>query len=346
MATVRIRDVAQGAGFSTATVSMVLNGSPRISEATSQKVRRVVEELNYVPNASAQTLTTRRSSCLGLIVGDVANPFFGALAAAVQRAARSRGYDVILCNADEDPAVQDRYLADTLARRKVDGMMVASAAGLTTGLERAIRASAPIVLVDRPVVFPEDLEGGAPLVRADGSQALTEAVAHLADRGHQRFCVLAGPLDTAVGAERLTAVRDALGARGLPEPQVVETDFRPDLAEDGLALLLSGIASPTAVIACGDLIALGGLRAIRRAGLGVPRNVSLIGYDDMPWTELMDPPLSVIEQPVSEIAERAVALMEDVIAGRGAQDVTFACSFLPRASTGPVPPELVTQQAT
>lgn len=336
---VTIRDVALRVGFSTATVSLALNGSPRITEATRQKVRWAAEELSYVPNASAQTLSTQRTGSLGLIVGNVANPFFGALAAAVQRAARRRGYDVFVYNADEDSTIQDRYLAEALLGSKVDGLMVVSAAGLTPGLEKAVRASAPIVLIDRPVVFTADLEG-APVVRADGAQALTEAVGHLAGLGHQRFCVLAGPLETIVGAERLNAVRDALVVRDLPEPQVVETDFRADLAEDGLTSLLSEAAGPTAVIACNDQITLGGLRAVRRSGLRVPQDVSLIGYDDTPWAELIDPPLSVIKQPVREMAQRAVALMEDVIAGRDAPDVTLDCSFLARASTGRSPSEL------
>lgn len=341
---VRMRDVAESAGVSTATVSLALAGDPRISPGTRNRVLGVARELGYRPHAGARSLRTDATRALGLVVGDVANPFFGELAAAVEREAARRGHTVVLCNADEDTEQQDRYLESLLGERKVDGVMIV-ASSLSPSLISALHAGARLVFVDRPVTGEHvstdvrDLLKRCPLVRADGATAIREATRHLLELGHQRFAAITGPLSTAVGRERRDLFMTALLEAGIEarDIHVAEGDFRQASAETAMAHLLALERRPTAVFASDNLMALGCLRGARRAGLTVPDNVSIVGYDDAPWFELLDPPLSTIAQPVAEIGQAAVTALIDVIADRSPTCTQFPCHYLPRASTGPAP---------
>lgn len=343
---VRMRDVAESAGVSTATVSLALAGDPRISPSTRDRVLGVARELGYRPHAGARSLRTDATRALGLVVGDVANPFFGELAAAVEREAARRGHTVVLCNADEETEQQDRYLESLLGERKVDGVMIVAASSLSPSLISALHSGARLVFVDRPVTGEHrskdvrDLLKRCPLVRADGSTAIREATRHLLELGHKRFAAITGPLSTAVSRERRDMFVTALLEGGIEarDIHVAEGDFRQASAETAMAHLLALQRRPTAVFASDNLMALGCLRGARRAGLTVPDDVSIVGYDDAPWFELLDPPLSTIAQPVAEIGQAAVTALIDVIADRSPTCTEFPCRYLSRASTGPAPP--------
>jgi DNA-binding LacI/PurR family transcriptional regulator len=230
-----MQDVAKQVGVSAATVSLALSGSPRISPATRAKVERIAREMGYRPHVSARALRTDSTRTIGLVVSDVANPFFAELAGEIQRAAAQHAYSLVLCNSDEDADRQDDYLSSLLAGRQVDGVIVVPTLAMTPGLRQAGASAARIVLLDRPVEVTG--RGAAarhlaqsPIVRSDARAALDEVAELLTSLGHRRIGIIAPPLQTQVGQERRDVLREALVRRGVPVRAitVTEGDFRQD----------------------------------------------------------------------------------------------------------------------
>lgn len=341
-----MRDVAAALGVSNATVSLALAGSPRISVSTRARVHAMADELCYVPHAQARSLATNRTHALGLVLGDVANPYFGELASAAEAEAHERGYVLMVCNADESVDKQDAYLSRLLGGNNVDGVLLVAAGGMTDGLRMALQQRSKIVCVDRPlpeekpasvgIALPECAQGVV-TVRADGRLALADAVNCLVDLGHRRFAVVTAPMTTVVGRERAAHVRSALDARGIHDLTQVEGDFRMESARKHTADLLSMPDRPTAILAGSHLMTLGVLTAIKACGLKIPDDISVVGYDDSPWLQVCDPPVSVVAQPVARVARTAVEVLVQMIEGGPGEARTFACAFVPRSSCGPAP---------
>lgn len=339
-----MRDVAQRAGVSPATVSLALSGNPRIPDATRTRIAAVARELGYQPHAGARSLRTDLTRCLGLIVSDVANPFFAELAGEIERAAAAAGYSTVLCNSDEDARRQDDYLATLLAGSQVDAVLLVPTAAMTPGIRSAGASGARLVLLDRPILVSgtaaERHLASSPVVRSDATAALDDAADLLTRLGHRRFGIIAPPLQTQVGQERRDLFRGAMVARGINRRDiaVVEGDFRQDSGARAIGTLLERARPPTAVFAADGLMAIGALQGLRRAGLRVPHDMSLIGFDDAPWFDLFDPPLTVVAQPISTLAKAAVTAALDLIAGRSATGATPPCRMVRRSSCG-VPPD-------
>jgi LacI family transcriptional regulator, galactose operon repressor len=341
---VRMRDVARLAGVSEATVSLVLSGSPRISEATRQRVTQIADELGYRPNAAARSLRTESTRALGLVVSDVANPFFADLAGQIERIAAAEGYSVVLCNSDEDPNRQDSYLSTLLAGSQVDGMLLVPTEDMTPGIKAAGEAGARLVLLDRPIVVHGRETAArrlrrAPVVRGSAADALAEVAELLVGLGHRRFGVIALPLSTQVGRERRDLLVNALLERGIAAEDiaVVPGDFRQSSGERAVEQLLSRPQRPTAIVASDGLMAIGAMKALRRAGLDIPADVSLVGYDDAPWFDLLDPPLTTVAQPVTELAVAAVAAMLALLSGHTSTSAQPPCRLVHRGSCAAPP---------
>lgn len=322
---VRLRDVASAAGVSTATVSLALSGNPRISAETATRVIEVADRLGYRPHAGARALRTDSTGSLGLVVSDVANPFFAELAGEIQRAAARAGFSIVLCNCDEDAARQDEYVRSLLAGSRVDGIILVPTAALTPGLRMAGEARERVVFLDRPIEVAGDGDAerhlaACPVVRCDPEAAFAEAAGLLYGLGHRRVGVIAPPPETLIGRERRDMLVAALVAAGVAEDavRVVAGDFRQDSGQRAIERLLDGGGGgvPTAVVALGGPMAIGAMKGLRAAGMRVPADVSLIGFDDAPWFELFDPPLTAIAQPVAELAGAAVRSMVALLPGR------------------------------
>ncbi|HEX4250643.1 MAG TPA: LacI family DNA-binding transcriptional regulator [Pseudonocardia sp.] len=339
---VRMRDVARLAGVSEATVSLALAGSERISDATRRRVTEIARQVGYRPHAGARSLRTDSTRAIGLIVSDVANPFFAELAGHIERTAAAEGYSVVLCNSDEDPQRQDGYLSSLLAGSRVDGVLLVPAEAMTPGIRAAGAAEANLVLLDRPIAVrgrgaAATWLRGCPVVRASAGEALTEVAALLAGLGHRRIGIIAPPLSTPVGRERRDLLVDALLAHGI-EPgdiTVLPGDFRQHSGERATERLLGQAEPPTALFAGDGLMAIGAMKALRRAGLRVPTDVSLIAFDDAPWFDLFDPPLTAVAQPVAELAESAVRAMLGLLRGESPAGATPTCHLVRRGSCAP-----------
>ena len=327
---VTMADVAALADVSTATVSRVLTGRPGVGEATRQKVADAVERLGYRPNAVARSLRVDTTHTLGLVIGDICNPFFTELARAVEDAANAEGYSLILGNADEDADRQERYV-DVLLNRRVDGLLVVPAVAHSDAIAMAVRQHAPIVFVDR------ELPGiNVPVVRSNGRKAIRELVEHLLTLGHRRIAIISGPEQASTGVERLTAFREALGVAGVPLPvdYIRHGDFQEVSGQVQMAALLALDEPPSAVIAADNLMALGALRTLRRGGLRIPQDMALASFDDSPWFELLDPPMTAIAQPTKEIGSIAVQTLLELMHRRAAPSRLLDCRLMVRSSCG------------
>lgn len=327
---VTMADVAALADVSTATVSRVLTNRPGVGEGTRRRVLAAVERLGYRPNAVARSLRVDTTRTLGLIVGDVCNPFFTELARAVEDAATAHGYSLILGNADEDAERQERYV-EVLVDRRVDGLLVVPSVASSDAIGLAIRRHPAVVFVDRSLPGID-----VPVVRAEGRTPMRQLVEHLLRLGHRRIALLSGPQEASTGAERLTAFRETLGVAGIPLPieYVQFGDFREPSGETTMSNLLALSEPPTAVIAADNLMALGALRVIRRRGLRIPDDVALASFDDSPWFELLDPPVTAVAQPTKEIGELAVRTLLALMRDGRAESRSLACRLVVRESCG------------
>ncbi|MBP2231263.1 LacI family fructose operon transcriptional repressor [Azospirillum agricola] len=297
--TVGIKDVARAAGVSVATVSRVLGNGP-VSEALRKRVEEAVRATGYRPNLSARRLRSQHSQTIGLVVSDIRNPFFTAVGRAVEEEAYRAGMRVILCNSDENPEREQLYLG-LMQEERITGLIFAPTRATLERID-GLGLDFPVVLIDRS--GPPGLHDSVVL---DNAQAAAALVEHLFVRGYRRIGGLFGNTST-TGIERHEGYRGALAARGLP----ANARFIPpnaDAAEEAVMRWLAGPERPDAIMASNSLFLMGVIKAMRRLGLSTPGDLAVAGFDNEPWTELVGPGLTVVEQPVDEIGRAAVSLL-------------------------------------
>jgi len=239
-----------------------------------------------------------------MLVPDITNPFFPPIIRGAEEAARERGYELVLCNTDDDPE-RERASLRVLRERQADGLLIATSRMADATLASVRRERFPFVLVNRGSRVAED-----PAVEVNNARAAAEIVAHLVDLGHTRIAHVAGPLSTTTGAERAAGYREALRGHGLPADAalVAEAVSYSEDAGHVAAMCLLAVA-PTAIFAANDLLALGALRAAREKGLRVPADLSLVGINDIPMVGLLDPPLTTARVPQREMGELAARML-------------------------------------
>jgi LacI family transcriptional regulator len=298
-----IRDVAREAGVSQATAARALAGYGYVSDATRRRVRIAALTIGYRPNAVARSLVSGATKTIGVVVGDIENPFFAGAARGIADVLERDGYTLLLANSDEDLG-RERRAVEALRGRRVDGLAVVPSSGDDGAhLAAILREGCPVVLLDRPI-------GGlaADAVLVDNRAGAARAVGHLAALGHRRIGLVGDSPDIGSTGERIDGYRAALADVGA-------------LADDGLVSLggssieeghrcalrlLERADRPSALFTVNNFMTAGALGAIRELGLRIPDDVALVGFDDLDWTTLVDPPISVVAQPVAELG-RTVA---------------------------------------
>jgi LacI family transcriptional regulator len=328
-----IRDVAREAGVSIATVSRTFSGTQYVRPAVRERVMTSAEQLKYRPNALARSLRVENTSTLGLVIPNVGNPFFTAMARAVEDAAREMGYSLMIGNADEDPGKESEYL-NVLMEKRVDGLIVSPARAISPPLNEIARSGVPLVFLDRYVKGIE-----APVVRADGRKAVDSLVEHLVDLGHERLAIISGPPETVPGRERLDAFLRGAEDRGVPvaEERVKIGDFRRESGLRAMRELLELNESPTAVFAANNLMGLGALQTLSRAGVKIPGEISFASFDDVSWFELTTPSVTAIAQPTAELGAAAARMLPVLMEGRERpESVILEAELVVRGSCGRV----------
>jgi LacI family transcriptional regulator, fructose operon transcriptional repressor len=298
---VRILDVAKHAGLSVASVSRVLSGLPGVSEATRDRVMISVKVLGYRPNLAARRLRSRRTDTLGLIVSDIRNPYFTEVSRAVEDVAYSNGLRVMLCNADEDPEKENFYL-EMMRDENVAGVILSPTLPCLAHYRQADYPF-PVVLVDR---CESDTDADA--VVLDNVDAAQRLVRHLIEIGHRRIGFFYGT-GSATGLQRLQGYQDALACAGLTS---ITQALRPTTDEARAVMrhfLERHSQLPDAIVASSGLILLGLVEALREANLSYPEDVALAGFDDMPWTRVVTPSITVMAQPTYDIGRSAIELL-------------------------------------
>lgn len=306
-----IRNVALAAGVSVTTVSRYLNGRMNLPPHTSERIREAVSQLEYRPNAIARRLSKGKSETIGLIVSDIAYPFFAAVASAAEQYASQAGYSLVMFNSRNMISKEIAFLS-RIEDSQVDGILLMTNHPDNGALVDKINACGRVVLVD------EDVPGAiAPRLFADNRAGAVLATNHLLAHGHRRIGFVGGPRELVSGIERFGGFADSLAAGGVAvDPQlVVLGDYDDRTGRAAIEQLMAVDEPPTAIFATADMLARGILRGCRALGIVVPDDISLVSFDDMPDVDLFDPPLTTVRQSAEEFGRRAVSLLIDLING-------------------------------
>ena len=336
MSTPTLRDVAQLAGVHPATASRALNPQtrPQVNADTARKVLRAAESIGYQPNPIARSLKTSRTGTVGLVIPDLTNPLFPPIVRGIEDVLTRAGYNAWIVNTDNDPAREERQI-ESLRSRQVEGLIVATARRDHPLLVRLHEMGIRMVLVNRRV---DGLE--LPSVTADDDAGIAMAVAHLAALGHTRIAHLAGPQDTSTGVARARAFRHAMLDHGLvADPALtVECGYWSETeGAQALRKLLDQGAQCTAIVAGNDLIALGCYDVFAERGITCPDDMSVVGFNEMPFLDKMRPPLTTVAIPHYEIGGEAARLLIDTIDDpqRRPRSVLLRPTLVVRGSTAP-----------
>lgn len=301
---VKIKDVADAAGVSTATVSRVLANKPYVSSKVKDHVLKVVRELGYRPNRVARNLRSRRSSIIGLIVSDIENPYFQQVSRAVEDAANEQGYSVILCNNDENPDKEKKYL-HLIRDENLAGVILSPTRQTADEFAETAFLNIPMVVIDRRVSnFNVDN------ILINNVQSAHTITTHLIGHGYQRFGALFG-IGSTTGRERQKGFLQALKDHGIKPLNNLIKFINPregDGYNTGLKLLQSS-PLPDAILTSNSLLAAGVLRALQKSKLAVPDDVAFASFDETPWARIVNPPLTVIEQPTYQIGSTATEML-------------------------------------
>ena len=333
IAKMRIKDVARAAGVSTATVSHVLNKTRVVSDETREKVLRAIESCNYYPNANARSLASGRSQTLGLLISDISNPFFPELVKSIETVAFERNYEVILANTDYN----DERTTSNVRRfieRKVAGVAL-----MTSELDKSLIDE--LARCHVPVVFLDIGSAGICMsnIIVDYEAGIDEAISHLHWLGHRRIAYIGGPARLRSAAKRRAAFLDSMAHR-LPDStplQIYESDFRLEGGRSVAREILSAGHLPTAIVVANDMMALGVLQELHARGLHVPDDISIVGFDDIAFAELSNPPLTTVCLPRVELGRKAVEALMATIEhpDRQGVEIHVPTSLVLRDSTAP-----------
>jgi len=325
--------VARKAGVSTATVSRVLNASPKVRPVTAERVRAAIAELKYVPNNSARSLRSGRSNLMGLLISDVRNPFFPDLIEHFESLAGQHGIDVTFVNTGYN---EERFSSGVrrLLERGVDGIAILTSELGQEGIDRLKAGNTPVVFLNQPKVI-----GNYPNITVDYVKGFRDAVEHLRMLGHSRIAFLSGPPTLSSAARRRKAFLAAMRACGMDreEPWIFEGDHRIAGGRFVAQQIFAMPKPPTALICSNDMMAVGVLQGASQLGVRIPDALSLIGFDDLFLCEAVQPALTSLHLSRQEIASRAFYALQ---AAREDMPQAHASVILPhlvvRASTGPV----------
>jgi len=299
----KIKDVAALAGVSSATVSRVLNGVATVDVEMAQQVRAAAQTLGYRANGVARSLRLQKTDVWALIISDIGNPFFTAVARGVEDVAQGEGFSVVLCNTDEDSEKEARYL-DVAEREQVAGVIM-SPNLFGSDISRLRAAGIPVVAIDRPLREPVDS------VLVSSSDGAREATLHLFSQGWSRPACVTGPAQADTAEQRLAGYRQAFVQQGRrPAKSLVRhADFRAESARQAVASLLDSASPPDSFFVANSSMALGALEEFSHRRLVPGKDIGLIAFDDAPWARFVNPPMSVVAQPAYEIGAEAGELL-------------------------------------
>lgn len=325
----KIRDIARLSGVSTATVSHVINGTRFVSDEIKRKVQEVIERNGYTPNAHARTLAMQRNLTFGLILSDLSNPFFPELVKSIQECANQKGYEITLANTNYD-AGRTVASVQRMLEQRVSGVAVMTSEMDAALAERLAARQIAVVFLDVGQVGPYVSN-----IAVNYEKGIRAGVEHLLELGHRRIAYISGPQRLKSAQRRLLAYTKTM-KKYESEPFIYEGDFKATGGQQAVDAMLQQKQRPTAIVAANDLMAMGAMRELRKAGLHVPEDVSVVGFDDILFAELADPPLTTVALPREEIGRAAVeALLHTVTSeSKEGREYKITPKLIVRESTG------------
>jgi DNA-binding LacI/PurR family transcriptional regulator len=329
-----MRDIAKLAGVSSATVSRVINGVKTVKPATAERVQRIIDELKFIPNGSATTLKYGRSSTYGLIIPDITNPFFPEFIQSFEGILADTNRNMLMATTASHPS-RTRKSIHRMLVSQVDGIALLASEIETEPIEAMMKNRVPLATMDRRLVGK-----GVSDISVDNTSGMTQAVDHLYNLRHKKIGYIGGIAGPTISDHRLRSFVDAVKERGLSvDEQFLRVgNFRIGGGEAAMLQLLELRNRPTAIITANDLTAIGALRVIHRAGLSVPGDFSVIGFDDIELSDIVYPPLTTLHLPRHELAKRFVAALDAFTFDphRAGRQYKVDTSLVVRESTGPV----------
>ncbi len=324
-----IKELAEELQMSTTTVSRVLTNQEkkyRISEKTAKKVREKIDLLRFKPNQIARNLRLQQTNTIGLIIPDISNPFFANLARTVEEELRGRNMIVLLCDTKDETSLEQESV-NLLMDRKVDGLLVAPVGKDWKHLPT--NASTPVVLIDR---YFEEVQ--IPYVTTDNYQGAFEATNYLIQEGHKQIACVQGLKQTSANQNRLRGYADALKQNQISVNKefIIGNDYSVENGYHSTLQLLTKEQRPTAIFAINNQIAIGVMKAVNEARLSIPQDLSLVSFDDQNYFELLSPPLSAVQQPMTAIGKKAVELLFDLMEGKTVESAKLLPHLINRSS--------------
>jgi DNA-binding LacI/PurR family transcriptional regulator len=327
-----MREVARRAGVSLATVSRVLNNTQYISEETRRRVLGAVREFNYFKNVHARRLATGRSDLFGLVISEIANPYFPEVIRGYQAMAWNRGFDVLICNTEYD-RVRTKAVIRKLRESDVRGVAI-----VTSSVDRS--TASELTDAGIPLVFCNSEPAGKLVgnISIEYEHGINKAIQHVVELGHRRSAVIAGPADNLTAVTIKNALVSELTARGLEPVCILESNYRVDGGASAVREVLSRREIPTVVFCGNDLIAMGAMSALEEAGVRVPEDVSVIGIDDIFFAFLARPPLTTISVPREQLGIQAFEALDKMLKLKRHKGANYILEtdLIVRKSTAPV----------
>ena len=329
--TSRMKDVAERAGVSVTTVSHVVNKTRQVAPETRRRVLEVIRDTNFYKNAHARRLARGGSDFFGLIVSDIGNPFFPEIIKSFETAALDRGFDLLLCNTNYDPH-RTQAAVRKMIENEVRGVAVMTSELGTALAEELAAHHVAVVFLDLGPV--RTLMSN---IRVDYSKGIFQAINHLHDHGHKEFTFIAGPQNLRSAVTRRKAFSDALGQWGLPSHRTLEGNHKVDGGIAAVRNLLGHPNLPTAILCSNDLTAIGAMRALQEAGVRVPQEVSVVGFDDIDFALLAHPPLTTISLSRDRLGKLAFEALDKLLRSKGRQGAEYVVEtqLVIRQSTAP-----------
>jgi LacI family transcriptional regulator len=302
---VTIKDIAREANVSETTVSRVLNDKPDVSDETKAKIEKIMKEKGYKPNGIARGLVLDKTYTIGLIIPDISNPYFPEVAKGVENKAKDLGYSVIFSDTDNDKE-EEKNAIELLKSKRVDGIILSLSIKNSNELKKLEKEDFPVVQIDRKVPGSK-----YPTIAIDNNDSAFKATKHLIDMGHTKIAHLTGDLDTKTGQDRLVGFKQALSQFDISykEDWILEGDYSKESGFKLTNILLEQEERPTAIFAANDLMAIGAYEAIFNYGLKIPKDISIIGHDDIGIASTIRPGLTTMAQPKYKLGQEAAKIL-------------------------------------
>lgn len=309
---VTMKDIAQMAGVSKATVSMVINKKDAsISKETRKRVLDIAKEMRYIPNSIARSLSTKKSGTIGIILPDITNPFFSEMARAIEDEAERLEYNLIICNTDNDIDKEQKYI-ELLISKLIDGIIFMSGGKSNESIAILKSNNIPFVLVDRYIEGYIDYYG----VFCLNKQGVIDGIKYLYEKGNRKIVFVKGRENLEISKQRLEGYIDAMKNYGIyNEKYIFEGDFNVNGGKTATEKILSCFNGLDAIFYSNDMMAIGGMKILIRNGYNIPRDISVMGFDNIQISEVIEPELTTISQPIYNMGKKACSILIDVING-------------------------------